>query len=319
MKEKEAAIRKKMKQRNGKGLLFEYYKYRWLFAMLIPVMIYYILFHYIPIYGVTIAFKDFYPLKGVMDSPWVGMKYFKQLFTDPYFLPTLKNTLIISFWKILIGFPAPIILALMLNEVRNVKAKKCFQTITYIPHFISWVVLAGILTELLSPSRGPVNLILKSLGFDPVFFLADPHWFRPVIVLSGVWRDLGWQSIVFLAAITGVDPELYDVADLDGAGKLRKMWSITIPSIMLVIIIMMILSVGNLINDDFDQIFNLLNANVLSVGEVISTYTYKTGLVNMNYSYSTAVGLFKNVIAFMLVMGTNHWASKISDGESTLF
>ena len=306
-------------KKTGSGIWHQYYKHRYLFLMLLPVMIYYLVFHYMPIYGITIAFKDFYPLKGIMDSPWVGFKYFKQLFEDPFFLPALKNTLIISFWKILLGFPAPIILALMLNEIRNVRAKKFFQTVTYLPHFISWVVLSGILIEMLSPSRGPINILLKYLGQDPIFFLADPKWFRPVVIISGIWRELGWQSIVFLAAMTNIDPELYQVADLDGAGKLRKMWSITIPSIMPVIIIMAILSVGNLINDDFDQIYNLLNANVLSVGEVISTYTYKTGLVNMNYSYSTAVGVFKNVIAFALVMGTNFLASKASDGESSLF
>lgn len=299
--------------------LRQYYKYRYLFLMLVPALIYYIVFHYVPIYGITIAFKDFYPLKGIMDSPWVGFKYFKQLFSDPYFFPALRNTLIISFWKLLIGFPAPILLAIMLNEVRKNSVKKFFQTVTYLPHFISWVVLSGILIEMLSPTRGPFNILLKSMGLDPVFFIADPGWFRPVIIASGIWRDLGWQSIVFLAAITNIDPELYSVADLDGAGKLRKMWNITIPSIMPVIIIMLILSVGNLINDDFDQIYNLLNANVLSVGEVISTYTYKTGLINMNYSYSTAVGVFKNVIAFTLVMGTNFWASKLSDGETALF
>lgn len=300
-------------------LIHQYYKYRYLFVMLLPVMVYYILFHYMPIYGITIAFKDFYPLKGIMDSPWVGFKYFKQLFDDPFFLPALRNTLIISFWKLLIGFPAPILLAILLNEVQKARAKKFFQTITYLPHFISWVVLSGILIEMLSPARGPVNILLKSLGISPIFFIADPKWFRPVIIASGIWRDLGWQSIVFLAAITTIDPELYNVADLDGAGKLRKMWNITIPSIMPVIIIMAILSVGNLINDDFDQIYNLLNANVLSVGEVISTYTYKTGLVNMNYSYSTAVGVFKNAVAFILVMGTNFWAFKVSDGETSLF
>lgn len=300
-------------------MLRKYYKHRWLFVMLLPVIIYYIVFHYAPIYGITIAFKDFYPLKGVLESPWVGFKYFEQLLSDPFFMPAMKNTLIISFWKLLIGFPAPIILAIMLNEVKRSSTKKFFQTVTYLPHFISWVVLSGILIEMLSPSRGPINILLKALGFDPIFFLADPNWFRPVIIASGIWRELGWQSIVFLAAITNIDPELYDVADLDGAGKLRKIWNITIPSIMPVIIIMLILSVGNLINDDFDQIYNLLNANVLSVGEVISTYTYKTGLVNMNYSYSTAVGVFKNVIAFLLVMGTNWLAGKVSDGESTLF
>lgn len=297
----------------------KYYKHRHLLIMLLPVMIYYFIFHYGPIYGITIAFKDFYPLQGIMDSPWVGLKYFKQLVTDPYFLPALRNTLIISFWKLLLGFPAPIILAIMLNEVRRAKVKKFFQTVTYLPHFLSWVVLSGLLIEMLSPSRGPINLILKALGFEPIFFLADPEWFRPVIIASGIWRELGWQSIIFLAAITNIDPELYSVADLDGAGKLRKMWNITLPSIMPVIIIMMILSVGNLIKDDFDQIYNLLNGNVLSVGEVLSTYTYKTGLVNMNYSYSTAVGVFKNVISFILVMGANFFASKMSDGETTLF
>ena len=310
----------KTKKKSGiTGTLSQYYKYRSLFLMLLPVMIYYVIFHYGPIYGITIAFKDFYPLQGIMDSPWVGLKYFKQLFSDPFFLPALKNTLIISFWKLLIGFPTPIILALMLNEIANQRAKKFFQTVTYLPHFLSWVVLSGLLIEMLSPTRGPINILLKSLGMEPIFFIADPKWFRPVIVLSGVWRELGWQSIVFLAAMTNIDPELYSVADLDGAGRLRKMWSITIPSIMPVIIIMLILSVGNLINDDFDQIYNLLNGNVLNVGEVISTYTYKVGLVNMNYSYSTAVGVFKNVIAFILVMSTNFLASRMSDGETSLF
>lgn len=307
------------KRKKEESIFHRYYKYRYLFLMLLPVIIYYIIFHYAPIYGITIAFKDFYPLQGIMDSPWAGFKYFKQLFDDPFFLPALRNTIIISFWKLLIGFPAPILLAIMLNEIRQAKVKKFFQTVTYLPHFISWVVLSGILIEMLSPTRGPFNILLKALGFDPIFFIADPQWFRPVIIASGIWRELGWQSIVFLAAITTIDPELYNVADLDGAGKLRKMWHITIPSIMPVIIIMGILSVGNLINDDFDQIYNLLNANVLSVGEVISTYTYKTGLVNMNYSYSTAVGVFKNVIAFALVMGTNFLASRASDGETSLF
>lgn len=294
-------------------LLGEYVKNKYLFIMLAPLLIYYAVFHYAPLYGIILAFKEFQPLNGIAASPWVGFEHFKTLFTGLDFLPVLRNTLIISFYKLIFGFPAPIILCLLINEVRHVKFQKVVQTITYLPHFISWVVLSGFIIEMFSPSRGPINILLQYLGMEPIFFVADVNYFRGLIVGSGIWREIGWQSIIYLAAVAGIDPELYDVASLDGAGRLRRIWNITLPSILPVIIIMFIFATGNIIQDDFDQIYNLLNAKVLSVGDVISTYTYREGLVNMNFSYATAVGLFKNVVSFSLVMFANYIARKYSD------
>lgn len=303
---------KKDLRKNNKGLWYEYKKCKYLFMLLFPVLLYFAIFHYGPMYGVIIAFKEFYPIKGVLGSEWVGFENFEKLFTGLYFLPVLKNTLLISFYKLIFGFPAPIILALMLNEVKNQKFKKSVQTFTYLPHFISWVVLAGIVIEVLSPSRGLVNYIIQLFGGEPIFFVGDERYFRTVLVGSSIWREVGWQSVIYLAAITGVNPELYDVAEIDGAGRLRKIWSITMPAIIPIIIIMFIFASGSIINDDFDQIYNLLNAKVLSVGEVISTYTYREGLQQMNYSYATAVGLFKNIIALILVTSTNFLARKLN-------
>ena len=298
-----------------KGFLHNYIKNKYLFMLLAPVLIYFIVFHYGPMYGILIAFKEFYPAKGILGSEWIGFNNFEKLFTGLYFIPVLKNTLIISFYKLVFGFPAPIIVCLLLNEVRKVAFKRTIQTISYLPHFISWVVLAGIVIEILSPSRGSINYFLQLLGFEPVFFIADTRWFRFVLVGSAVWKEVGWQSIIYLAAVSGIDPELYDVADLDGAGRFRRIWSITIPSIIPIIIIMFIFAAGSIINDDFEQIFNLLNTNVLSVGDVISTYTYREGLQQMNYGYATAVGLFKNTIALILVTFTNYLSRKYSSAS----
>lgn len=294
------------------GLLYQYRKNKYLMLLLLPVLAYYAVFHYGPMYGVIIAFKDFYPARGILGSAWVGLEHFQRLFTGLYFLPVLKNTLLISFYKLIFGFPAPIILCLLLNEIRRAGFKKAVQSISYLPHFISWVVLAGIVIEVLSPSRGFFNYIIGLLGGEPIFFVADERWFRTVLVGSSIWREVGWQSIIYLAAVTGIDPELYDVADLDGAGRFRKIWNITLPSIAPIIVIMLIFASGSIINDDFDQIYNLLNTKVMAVGDVISTYTYREGLQQMNYSYATAVGLFKNTVALLLVTLTNLLARKLS-------
>lgn len=261
------------------------------------------------------AFQDFYPLKGISGSKWVGFKHFKQLFTGLYFLPVLRNTLLISFYKLLWGFSAPIILALMLNEVRHKLFKKVIQTVTYLPHFISWVVLAGLVIEMLSPSRGPVNWVISSLGGDPIFFVGSEKWFRSVLVVSSIWKEVGWQSIIFLAAISGIDSGLYEAAKIDGANRFHMMIHVTLPSIAPVIIVMFIFATGKIINDDFEQILNLLNASVLSVGDVVTTYTYREGLRNMNYSYATAVGVFKNIVSFALVMTANAMSRKFSDNS----
>lgn len=299
--------------KSEKSFIKEYIKYKYLILMLIPVLVYYAIFHYGTMYGIIIAFLDFYPLKGVIGSDWVGLKHFKEVFEGVFFLQVLKNTVIISFYKLIFGFPAPIILCLIINEVRRTAFKRVVQSVTYLPHFFSWVVLSGIVIEMLSPSRGPINILFQSLGMDPVFFIADSNWFRGILVGSAIWKEVGWSSIIFLAAVTGIDPELYNVAELDGAGRLRKIWHVTLPSIMPVIVIMFIFATGGIINDDFDQVFNLLNAKVMDVGDVISTYTYREGLVRMNYSYATAVGLFKNVVSFSLVVITNAIARKTSE------
>lgn len=293
-KSKTAVVPQKKKQ----SIFRQYWKCRYLFLLLIPTIVYFIVFHYVPMYGITIAFKDFYPAKGIMGSEWVGFKHFEKVFTGRYFLPVLRNTLIISFSKLFFGFPMPIILAVMLSEVKNKWFRKTVQTITYLPHFIGWVVMAGIVQQVLSPSSGMVNYIIQALGGEPIFFLGSKEWFRPILVITNIWKGCGWSSVIYLAAIMGIDSQLYEAAELDGASRMQRIIHVTIPCIMPTIIIMFIFAMGGVINDDFDQIYNLLNARVMSVGDVIGTYTYRVGLQQMNYGYATAVGLFKNVVAF---------------------
>ncbi len=286
----------------------EYKKCKYLFLLLIPVIVYFFIFHYLPMYGVIIAFKDFSPLKGIIRSDWIGLKHFRKLFSGMYFLPVLRNTLIISFSKLLFGFPAPIILCLVLNEVKSLRFKKAVQTVSYLPHFIGWVVLAGIVKEVFSPSHGLVNYIIQLFGGNPIFFVGSKQWFRPVIVGSSIWRNIGWDSIVYMAAIAGIDSQLY----LDGAGRMQKIRYITLPSLIPTIVIMFIFAVGGVMADDFDQIYNMLNAQVMDVGDVIGTYTYRVGLQQMDYGYATAVGLFKNVISLVLVTLCNKLSKTLS-------
>ncbi|RTE10568.1 sugar ABC transporter permease [Paenibacillus whitsoniae] len=281
--------------------------------MLLPVIVYFAVFHYTPIYGVLMAFQDYKILKGISGSTFVGFKYFRELFSGLYFVPVLKNTLIINAYKLIFGFPAPIVLALLINEVMRPAFKKLVQTISYLPYFLSWIVLSGIFIEILSPSRGMINIMLMHLGFKPIFFLASTDWFRTVLVSTEIWKGIGFSAIIYLAAIAGINPDMYEAGDVDGISRLQKIWYITLPSISPVIVIMIILTSGSIINDDFDQIFNLLNPNVSSVGEVISTYTYVEGISKMNYSYAAAVGLFKNVVALVMVITANFIARKFSD------
>lgn len=306
------SIGKMGKKKKDANILHQYYKCRYLFLLLIPTIVYFVVFHYIPMYGVIIAFKEFYPLKGIMGSKWIGLANFEKLFSGVYFLPVLANTLIISFAKLIVGFPMPIILSILLNEVRCKWFKKGVQTIAYLPHFIGWVLLAGIVQQVLSPSTGLVNYLIQNLGGEPIFFMGSKEWFRPIIVLSSIWRNCGWQSVIFMAAIMGIDSQLYEAADLDGAGRLQKIIHVTLPCIIPTIVIMFIFAVGGVMNDDFDQIYNMLNARVMSVGDVIGTYTYRVGLQQMDYGYATAVGLFKNVIALILITTSNFFSRKLS-------
>jgi putative aldouronate transport system permease protein len=290
-----------------------YKKHITLFIMFVPAIIYFALFKYVPMYGVTIAFKEFSLAKGILNSPWIGFENFKNLMNNSLFLRALKNTLIISLLKWMVGFPAPIIFALLLNEIRNAWLKKTVQTISYLPHFLSWIVLSGIFTTLLSPSNGAVNYIIKALGGEPIYFLASNIWFRPVLVLTGFWKGVGWGTIIYLAAISGISPEMYEAAHCDGATRFQKMIYITLPSIAPIITIQLILSTGNLLEAGFDQVFNLYNEAVYETADIIDTYIYRNGLQKMMYAESTAVGLFKNVIGFILVVGTNAVAKQINE------
>jgi len=305
------------KRREGKlkSTWKQYKKHKGLFLLLLPVLAFFIIFKYVPMYGIVIAFKDYYPRIGVFNSEWVGFKHFEKLFNGIYFLPVLRNTLIISFAKLIFGFPMPIILCLLLNEVRNMRFKKTIQTISYLPHFIGWVVLAGIVQEFFSPSRGIVNYIIQAFGGEPIFFLGSKEWFRDILVGTSIWKNCGWGTIIYLAAISGIDPQLYEAAELDGASRLQRIIHITIPCIIPTIVIMFILNVGKVIDDDFDQIYNLLNAQTMAVGDVIETYVYRVGLQQMNYGYAAAVGLFKNVIALIMVTCSNKLSRSLSDSS----
>ncbi|MBQ6646927.1 MAG: sugar ABC transporter permease, partial [Clostridia bacterium] len=245
-------------------------------------------------------------LQGIGESPWVGFFNFERLFTSLEFFRVFKNTIVLALLNFVFGFPAPIILALMINEMRAKRFKRISQTLSYLPHFISWVILAGIFMEILSPSRGPINAILKALGMNTIFFLGDPAWFRPTLVITSIWKGIGWGSIVYLAALGGINEELYDAARVDGCGRFKRILHVTIPGILPVIIIMLILASGDLVSDNFDQVFNLQNDGVINnVGDVLGTYIYRQGIKNLDYSFSTALELFRNIISLILVLTTN--------------
>ena len=295
-----------------------YRKHYELVLMFLPVVVYFVIFKYIPMAGIVIAFKDYKIKYGMFGSEWVGLANFTKAFATPTFARSVTNTLTISGLKLLFGFPAPIILALMLNEVSHVRFKKTVQTITYLPHFLSWVVLAGMFQQLLSPNNGAVNAVLRDVfGVQKsIYFLGDNHYFRGTLVVTDIWKNVGWSSILYLATISGIDQALYEAATVDGATRWQCTRYITIPSLVSTIVIMLILNVGSIMDAGFDQVFNLYNSAVYKTGDIIDTYVYRYGMGDMKYSLATAVGLFKNVIAFILVVGTNLITRRIS-GEGT--
>ncbi|MFD0616074.1 ABC transporter permease [Paenibacillus sp. GCM10027629] len=293
-------------------------QYRVLLIMLIPAMIYYIIFHYLPMYGVLLAFKDFKITEGIIGSPWAGLRHFEKILNDTYFFTVLKNTIMISLYKLVFGFPVPIIFALLLSEISNVKFKKMVQTVSYLPHFISWVVLAGIFFTLFS-LEGPTNGIVKMFGGDPMLFLADDRYFRTILVVTSIFQGFGWGSIIYFAAISSIDPQLYEAAVLDGAGRFKRMIYISIPMLAPVIAIMLILSMSGILDAGFDQIFNMYNVKVYNVSDIIDTYVYRKGLIEMNYSYATAVGLFKSVVALILIVIVNQIVKWIGGKEHAIW
>lgn len=287
---------------------------RHLQTMALLGVVWMLIFNYIPMYSIIIAFKEFNIIKSISEAPWVGLTHFKEFLADENFGNVMKNTLGISLIKLLIGFPLPIIFALFLNEVRSIRYKKAIQTISYLPHFLSWVVLGGILATWLA-DVGIVNHILMALNLidQPITYLAEPKYFWTIIISSDIWKELGWSAIIYLAAIAGVSPEMYEAATIDGAGRFQKMWYVTLPSIKPTISILFILAVSGVLNTNFDQILVLRNSLNDSTSNVIDYYVYQTGLLSGRYSYSAAIGLFKSVIALILLLIANQVSKKTND------
>ncbi|MFD2612487.1 ABC transporter permease [Paenibacillus gansuensis] len=269
--------------------------------MMLPGIVFLIIFNYIPMVGISIAFQDYNPTKGFFGSEWVGLRYFKFMLELPDTSAVVRNTLIIAGLKIFFGFLIPILFALLLNEVRQAMVKRMVQTMVYFPHFLSWVILGGILIDILSMQGGAVNQILSWFSIDPVFFLGDPQWFRAVLISTDVWKEFGFSTIIYLAALSGINPQLYEAAVIDGANRWKQTLNITIPGILPVAVLMATLSIGGILNAGFDQIFNLYNALVYDTGDIIDTFVYRIGLVDAQYSLATAVGLFKSVVSLILI------------------
>ncbi len=292
------------------------WKHREYYLMLLPAVLYVALFCYTPMYGLQIAFKNYKVSLGVSGSPWIGFRNFTDFFQSYYFVTLLKNTLVLSLYALIVGFPIPIIIALIINEMKG-RFKKVTQTVLYAPHFISLVVLVSILNSMLSPSQGVVNTILEMLGRERIYFMADPKYFRHLYVWSGVWQGMGWGAIIYLAALSGVDPVLHEAADIDGATRLQKILHINIPTILPTIIIMLILRMGQVISVGYEKVYLMQNSMNVETAEVISTYVYKRGILNSNYSFSAAVGLFNNVVNVILVLFANWISKKVS--KTSLF
>ncbi|CAH8248554.1 ABC transporter permease subunit [Paenibacillus melissococcoides] len=284
-----------------------------LYLFIAPAFLYFLIFHYGPMYGIQIAFKNFIPAKGITGSPWVGFDHFERFFNSYYFWDLLWNTLSISLYELAIGFPLPIILALAFNEVKDGFFKRTVQTVTYAPHFISVVVMAGIIITFLSPSTGIIVHIIEFLGFEPAAFLTDPRWFKTVYVLSGVWQSTGWGTIIYLAALSGVDPQLHEAAIMDGASRWQRIWNINIPTIVPTITILLILNMGSILGVGFEKILLLQNPLNMEASDVISTFVYRSGLVDAQYSFSTAVGLFNSVVNAILLITVNQIARRTSE------
>ncbi|RTE08791.1 ABC transporter permease [Paenibacillus whitsoniae] len=278
----------------------------------IPLLVL-LIYSYVPMLGIIIAFKNYRVFDGILDSKWVGLAHFRTLLSDPKFFSVLSNTLLINLFKFLFQFPLPIILALLLNEVRKGFVKRLTQTLTYLPHFLSWVVIAGIFVDILSPSTGVVNTVIKAAGFSPITFLGDDSYFRSVLVASTAWKETGWSAIIYLAALTSIDPDLYAASSVDGAGKWRQTWHITLPGISSTIVFIIILRVSSLLGSDTEQVLLLYNPLVYGVGDIIGTYVYREGIQNGSYSYTTAVGLFISSIGFTLMIIANKVSRKYSD------
>lgn len=283
------------------------------YLLLLPAVALLFIFHYIPIYGAVIAFKDYSPFLGVQASPWTGFKHFQYFLSDPTFWSVMRNTLLINFYKLIWGFPVPIIFALMLNEITHTWWAKTVQTISYLPYFISWVVAAGLISSILSPTSGIVSSVMQNVfHMEPVYFLAKPQYFRSIIVAADIWKGLGMNAVYYIAAITSIDTSLYEAARIDGAGRLRQAWHITLPGISSVVVVLLILRIGSMVTIGFENIFLLYNPVVYDVADVISTYTYRLGIEGGQFSQTTAVGLTQSIVNFVLVYSANRISRRVA-------
>jgi len=297
----------------NKSLGNQIYKYRIYFLMILPVILWYIIFSYIPMSGILLAFKDYSVYKGFSESPWVGLKWFRFIVNSPDFFRAFRNTVVISFYMLVFTFPAPIILAIMLNECQRRYFKRIVQTISYLPHFLSWAVISGLMISLLSPSVGFVNQIIKLFGGEAIYFMAEVSYIRALYVISALWKGIGWGSIIYLAKITTIDPQLYESAIIDGAGKFKQIWHITLPSMSSLITMMLVFSSAGLCQVGFEQAYNLIISPTYDKGMVIDYYVYRMGVQQMKYSFGTAVGLANSVISIILLATANTVAKRIND------
>ncbi len=282
-------------------------------VMLLPAVVVVLIFSYGPLAGLVMAFQDFQPDKGFLHSPWVGMANFEFLLLLPGSVKTLWNTIYIAFLKGVFGLITPLITALLLNELRSLRYKRTLQTILYLPHFLSWVILSGILIDVLSPSSGVINMVLKAVGVEPIFFLGDNTWFPIVAVTSDIWKEFGFNSVVFLAALTAIDPTYYEAAIIDGAGHMRRLWHITLPNLRNMLVMLALLNLGNILNAGFDQIFNLYSAVVYESGDIIDTFVYRLGIKDAMYSVAAAAGFFKSAVSLLLLSSAYYLAYKFAD------
>ena len=301
---------------NQEKLSYRLKQYWPAYLLLLPVVLWYVIFCYAPMGGLVIAFKKYSVIKGIWNSPWVGLKNFERLFGSAAFMRSIQNTLVFSGLNFVFGFPLPIIFAILLNEMPGIRYKKIVQTVSYLPHFISWSVAGGLVYMLLSPSTGAIAAIVRALGGTPQNYIGISRYFRPIVVVSDIWKSLGWSAIIYIAAISSVDEQLYEAALIDGAGRFARIWHVTLPGISGIISIQLILTVGKILNVSFGQIFVLISDLTLDVGETIDYYVYRVGLGSTNnMSLATASGMFKSIIGLMLIVLTNYASRKLTDGE----
>lgn len=293
-------------------LLRVLWRQRWLYVMLLPGLIYFVLFRYWPLWNAQIAFKDFKPLLGVEGSPIIGFKHFVTFFNSFYFSQLITNTLVFSLMKLILGMPVAIILALSIYESIFKRMARLVQTISYLPHFLSWVIMFGILLVILSPGEGLINEIIKARGGEPIAFLTSPGWFRVVVIGSDIWKETGWSTIIYLAALMAIDPTLFEAAAVDGASRLQRIWHISLPGIASTVVVVTLLRLGNILDAGFHQIFVLYSLPVYSVGDIIDTWVYRQGILEFQFSLATAVGLFKGTIGLLLVLFSNRLAKRLT-------